>query len=594
MTLTKSDFENYRVNEVLAQSESTFETFSYFSICGDEAKRHENAGDETGAALFRLFGCLSSMYIELNDSNASLKPLWISAEGNRTCIPDDLSEEDLTFLSDIAHVVTELPMRARIADVLWLRKRDHKFARLAYQSYLESLDLENLTHSMKEQVIRAMQIATLLKSSKLLDEAKTLAQQIANSELESGEIPSWHFITVWLAEYDKPAREKYAEQLWNKTTEVELTGDVDFAIRLRERAIEIYKQSKNPDRAKEAQLELVGILANYAVRDAENGDYWFAVHKIEQAIKLLNQANGNKDKFEELHLLLHEYGKKSNENMDWQQTSLEVSEEEQDNLNNLTLSVIESVKGKTLEAALQTLAHFPHQVNYQWARERVEEIKNKSVAYKIMSFRNTNDAGKVISRDFSLATPSYHAATLRHIFFASVIRPAILQITSDHIVDIDALTQIFLKSDFIPENQLRTFVYAILAGFNFEYVSVAHILPPLIENALRTALSSMGIVTSYLDNQLIEQERRLGWILSHPAIKRILGENLLFDLKTILVQDNEDKGLNLRNDMAHGLLTDEAYFQEGEIYSDHHIHIMYLWWFALKLCILVKKTEHKV
>ena len=593
MTLTKSDFENYRVNEVLARTDGQLGDFSYYSICGDEAKQHENAGDETGTTLFRLFNCLSSLYLELSDPKVPLKPMWISAEGKRTCIPDDLYEEELTFLSKIAHIISETPMRARVADVLWLCKRDHTFARLAHQSYLESVDLEKLTHFMREYVIRAMQIATLLNNADLLKRSKCLAQRIADKELESGEIPSWHFMTVGLAQYDKLNRENYADQLWNKATEVELTGDLGFATRLRERAIEIYKESNNPNRAREAQLELVDTLANYAADDAENGDYWSAQIRIEEAIKLHRKISDEREQREKLQLLSNEYGEKSNENMDWQQTTLEVSGKELDDLNNLTRSVIESVKGKTLEVALQTLALIPHQVNQQWAKDRVEEFKSKSIAYKTVSFRTLNDEGKVISREMALATTSHHAALLRHQFFMSVIYPAIHQITSEHNVNAEVLTQIFEKSDFIPEYHLRTFTYALLAGFRYEFVSVAHILPPLIENAFRTVLTSMGVVTSKLNDQLIEQEQPLGWILRRPAIKQILGEDLLFDIKTLLVHDDEDQGLNLRNNVSHGLLTDNAYFQGGEMYNDAHIHIIYLWWLALKLSFLMKKTERQ-
>ena len=593
MNLTKSDFEKYRVNEVLARTENKHGTFSYWSICGDEARRHENAGDETGVALFRLFNCLSSMYFELSDAQSPLKPMMISAEGKRTCVPEDLCEEELKFLSEIVHFVTETPMRARIADVIWLCKRDHTSARLAHQSYLESVDLEKLTHDMREHVIRAMQIATLLKSADLLEEPMSLAQQIADKELESGEIGSWHYMTVWLAQYDKPYRESYADQLWDKATEVEITGDTGFAIHLRERAIEIYKESKNPDRTREAQIELVELLERYAASDAENGDYWSAQIRIEKAIKLHRKISDEKEQREKLQLLSNEYGKKSNENMDWQQTTTEVSGDELENLNRLTRSVIERLEGKTLEEALQTLAYSPHQVSHQWAKERVEEFKSKSISYQIASFRTLNEAGKVINREMALATTSYHAALLRQIIVGSEIGPAIQKINSEHVVDTVALTRIFEKTDIIPKSQLKTFTYAMMAGLNFEFVSVAHILPPLIENALRTVLTSMGVVTSKINSQLIEEEQPLGWILRHQAIKRILGENLLFDLITLLDHSDDDKGFNLRNQVSHGLLTDDAYFQNSEGFIESHIHIIYLWWLALKLSLLIKKTKQQ-
>lgn len=595
MVLTRSDFEQYRVNEVLARKKNTLNHvyLAYYSACGEQIGHYRNIDNEIGVALFSLFHALSSMYMELVDPKNPLRPMWVMADGSQSTTPDDFSDEQLNFLAEIVQDVSEVNMRARIADVLWLRKRDHLFARLAFENYLESVDREHPTHYMKEHVIRAMQIATLLNSAELFGEAKTLAQQIANTELESNEIGSWHFMIVWLAKYDQPARENYADQLWGKAEEVEHAGDLDFAIRLRERAIEIYKESKNPGRKKEAQLELVDILANYAAHDAENGDYWVARHRIELALQLHTRASGNKEQREKLQLHQREYAKKSYDNMNWQQATAELAQENLDQLNAQALQMVESVKGKSLEDALMTLAYFPHQISARTARESAERYKQESAVYRIACAVVFDPAGKIVNRDIPFATASYYAVLTRNLFFQFVIGPAILQITSEHTVDIETLMPILEKSDFIPKDRLRTFAYALIAGLKFEYVSVAHILPPLIENAFRTVLSFMGVVTSRMNNKMIEEEQPLGWILCHPAIKEILGENLLFDLKTLLVKDREDKGLNLRNEMAHGLLRDEAYFQENEEYSDMHTHTMYLWWLALSLCFLIKKVERE-
>jgi hypothetical protein len=59
-----------------------------------------------------------------------------------------------------------------------------------------------------------------------------------------------------------------------------------------------------------------------------------------------------------------------------------------------------------------------------------------------------------------------------------------------------------------------------------------------------------------------------------PDIEATLGEDLLFDLRGILV---EKPGSNLRNRMAHGLMSNAAFYDFPSVY---------LWWLLLKLCCL--------
>ena len=91
---------------------------------------------------------------------------------------------------------------------------------------------------------------------------------------------------------------------------------------------------------------------------------------------------------------------------------------------------------------------------------------------------------------------------------------------------------------------------------------------------------------------MTEKEKSLDFILNHPVIAGILGEDLQFDLITLLLQSEEDGGENLRNHVAHGLLNDTAYFQEdGRFYSMMQKQILYLWWLVLKLCFGIKRAK---
>ena len=71
MTLTKSDFEKYRANEVLARTRwpCMVDIFSYLSTMWGRMQNDIliDAGDETGAALFRAYLlALTSPYLDFD------------------------------------------------------------------------------------------------------------------------------------------------------------------------------------------------------------------------------------------------------------------------------------------------------------------------------------------------------------------------------------------------------------------------------------------------------------------------------------------------------------------------------------------------
>ena len=595
MTLKESNFEEYKVNDVLARIEEPYDALSHQNHFVEEAKRYSESGDETGAELFQLFSALSSMYLDLTDPKEPLQPQWI-LEKHRAPIPDDFKDEQLNFLSDIVDDVTEKNMQARIAEVIWLRKRNHKFARLAHESYLDTVNLENLTHYTQEHVIRAMQIAKQLNDQVLSDRAVQVARQVADMELIAGNVAPWSWlyeqIARHIAEYDQAELERIAELIWQQATNVEQKGDWDFATRLKERSIRIFGLSKNKFWVQESRRELLETLTSYAQRHAENGDYWKAYSSIEQAFEHLKKIDSKNGLREKLHRLLNEYSSKISENMDWQESKITLPQEELDQLNNLTKQVIENIKGKSLEDALLELANFPHAISLSAAQEGAETFLQESVFAQLVSTRSFGRTGKVESRKISFATAGFYATQFRNMYFTFVILPAIQLIVSEHQIETENLYPIFNKSDFIPEHLVKSFTLAMVAGFKQDFFSVAHILPMLIESALRDLLTTLGIVTSKLREDLVEEERSLDWILRHPALQKLLGVNLMFDLLTVLVRDEEMGGSNIRNMVAHGLLPDNVYFQEGESYNEVHRELLYLWWLALKLSFIIQRRQN--
>ena len=133
------------------------------------------------------------------------------------------------------------------------------------------------------------------------------------------------------------------------------------------------------------------------------------------------------------------------------------------------------------------------------------------------------------------------------------------------------------NNPFVPPRREKLFVKGLYAGLTGDFITATHILIPQIENSVRYILSNRGAITSGIDNKNngIQKEDNLNSTLypsKYPQITSIFDEDTLFDLQGLLI---EHSGSNLRNRMAHGLISDDDF--SSSTFS-------YLWWLTLRLC----------
>jgi hypothetical protein len=144
----------------------------------------------------------------------------------------------------------------------------------------------------------------------------------------------------------------------------------------------------------------------------------------------------------------------------------------------------------------------------------------------------------------------------------------------EHGARINDILSIVSHSPFVPPEREYLFAKGLYAGLTGDFFTSTHILIPQIENSIRYLLWRGGKITSGLDNRGIQNEHDLNSTLRRPDVDSIFDEDTLFDLKCLLV---EHAGSNLRNRMAHGLISD------GEFMSPL---MSYVWWLTLRLCCL--------
>lgn len=126
------------------------------------------------------------------------------------------------------------------------------------------------------------------------------------------------------------------------------------------------------------------------------------------------------------------------------------------------------------------------------------------------------------------------------------------------ITDIIILEKITTWSLLYPDNK-DVVIHGIKKHFEKDYISSVYILALQFESLLRRALYLAGVSdtidTTYSKKGGVQQsERTLGSFLKRSEVVKILGPELSMHYRFIFTRDTDLLGLNLRNDVAHGII----------------------------------------
>lgn len=110
-----------------------------------------------------------------------------------------------------------------------------------------------------------------------------------------------------------------------------------------------------------------------------------------------------------------------------------------------------------------------------------------------------------------------------------------------------------------------------------EWFGIAALLLLLCYSAYPGKVKRLETKVKRLENmneEGIEEIKSMHAVLELEGVKESLDEDLIFALNTIFCSKF---GFNMRNNVAHGMLDDQAF---------QSFKALYIWWFALKFCYL--------
>ncbi|MDD2371636.1 MAG: DUF4209 domain-containing protein [Firmicutes bacterium] len=500
----------------------------------------------------------------------------------RSASPNDLDLNDIKILENIYEIINDCELKARIADVLWSVNKSYNHAKDSIDFYLDSARrLEDLSNWWEcfERIQRAHQITLLLGNNKehtekvylyiieLLEKIDTsvitnfpgrlmeLLQEGKYSDSEKYVLLTLKYIEICREQKDYNSERYYLDVLskWYK-----LRNQID---EYRHSIIEI---------AKSHEIEVLEI-----INSDGDSSYILIVHLIEKAIRLYRKVPGMQEEIKRLLDDLSIYKLKVKENL--QSFSHEV------NVKEFVDNILDKFSGIPFVEALIKLSYIQNIPNKDSIKkELIESFEKYPITFLVTQDILDNKGRRIVRMplfdlddEISLEAYMLKEVVNNHIITGQIIIKNIINlIKREHAILEKDLEIIVDDNLFIPIDRKNLYLKGLYAGINGNFMEAIHILIPQLENSLREFAMLCGDVVVTFEDDGKEQVKPLNSILDSGNFCESFEVDWIFNLRSLLT---EKYGSNMRNRIAHGLISDD------EIQSPI---AAYLWWISLRLCCM--------
>jgi hypothetical protein len=568
----------------------------YSSIWHDFSNAARKAIDEGRQAHGKVLWLLAdacSMMLSPQSLNEPFKPFMVM-DGKRSVIPDDLLDSDLTFFAEVIDDVDEPWIKARLCDLVWLRRkpRDVKFALSAIDAYRTiPIDTKTWVRGGRECWARAISLVRMLKSGagdRLNQMESAVVGALLGAQGKDG------FLAVWLADLaagnglGRNDRTNIAQHLEFLAREYEAGGDLHRARSYFKVASDWHERAGDQARSAEMTVAMAESWVREAIANSSSGQpsnlvaatfYEKAIQiyrTIPRAERVIHRVD---DRVSELRAHLNEAGKLSLGEMGMVKTpGVDIGD--------LVENARNAVRGKAPLEALKSLANVFSGANAKDLRSKAIERLRSSPLQALFGASVMSQDGRVIAKRPGMSLGgtlteddevAIRADMIRDygILLSIVVQgdiwPALEVMLLEHRLREADFVTLAEQSPVVPPGRERLFGKALFSGYDRDFVSAIHLLVPQIEHMVRFHLKQAGATTTNLDGKGIENENGLATLMELPEADKIFGEDLAFEIRALFC---DAFGPNLRNELAHGLLDDQACNSVSAIYA---------WWFGLRL-----------
>jgi hypothetical protein len=543
------------------------------------------AGETIRARSLGFLSALCSMQLDPDAKSAPFQPSAWFSDGSSTMRPDALSSDEVALLAGLAGGVRHDLLRARLADLVWLRdrKRGIAFAHMAIDAYrARAIDPERWFLSDGACLRRALQLSLTIRDA-------GRAQAIESA-----------LLAAFRGTAAAPDREPliYLEPLYAErcaANEAEEVGE-SLALLGRERhaAQRFIDAQEMFDHAgrwfaragrKDKQAEMLAMsAAAMAARGDADGTGIGSRHWYTKAIEAYRSVPGpHRDEHAvdaalgALRTKLAEAGRQALGEM----TSIEQHIDLQDP----AAIAVERVRGRAPLPALYAFSMLHPLPNREKAIQHAKAVVADghirhmfptvvlAIDGRAIGRRPGIGAGGEGRAAYEMAEAVKHCFNVCGMTATGMIEPALDAMQLEFNLRYADFLELARLAPLVPRDRAEIVAQGLHAGWCRDYVQAVHILVPQFEHMVRMALKAAGAHTTTHDAEGLDTEVGLSTLIARDEMIPQFGEDLTFTIRSLMC---EQEGPNLRNAVAHGLAG------RGLCEGPYGV---YAWWLVLRLIV---------
>lgn len=525
-----------------------------------EADRTELSEEER--SIFDLLKNIVSLGTKIHNDGIEFHPMFVMADGSRTFSIEDISEDDYLILHSLKLEKMPLILRALIADILWTNKKEFNAAKIAANAYWELFtfwyrDDDNI--GTIDIIRRAVCISAQTKQTLLFEKIQGwfvdfLEEKAANND---------GFFALRVMELFF-GQKNFDVSIFLPVLDDLIDGNSDNIAKV-EQAYKLKTECLFKLKRKEDAIKNNNLLADYYLEFAEKifkKDIQGALRAVNFYQKgiMLYRNNGESDKADAAHKRLVEIQKEIPKIMVPFSVELDIK------------GVIDNLKanmeGLSFEECVIRLTQmFVFEKQEDIKKRVIEEFKDNPISHLFgKSLINAQGQTVLALHPLDIHDPEKDPKLMElHMYQNALekqkvagdiwVKNALIIIRDKFVIDKSMVEFLVKDNPIIPDGRERIFQSGLYMFLNGDYYEALHILAPQVENLFRNIAREVGGLTVTLEKDGSSMEKVLSSILSLPELVDCYDNDILFTFRGLL---NEQAGANIRNEIAHGIISEYA------------------------------------
>ena len=525
-----------------------------------EADRTELSEEER--SIFDLLKNIVSLRTKIHNDGIEFHPMFVMADGSRTFSIEDISEDDYLILHSLKLEKMPLILRALIADILWTNKKEFSAAKIAANAYWELFTLwyrDDDNVGTIDIIRRAVCISAQTKQTLLFEKIQGwfvdfLEKKAANND---------GFFALRVMELFF-GQKNFDVSIFLPVLDDLIDGNSDNIAKV-EQAYKLKTECLFKLKRKEDAIKNNNLLADYYLEFAEKifkKDIQGALRAVNFYQKgiMLYRNNGESDKADAAHKRLVEIQKEIPKIMVPFSVELDIK------------GVIDNLKanmeGLSFEECVIRLTQmFVFEKQEDIKKRVIEEFKDNPISHLFgKSLINAQGQTVLALHPLDIHDPEKDPKLMElHMYQNALekqkvagdiwVKNALIIIRDKFVIDKSMVEFLVKDNPIIPDGRERIFQSGLYMFLNGDYYEALHILAPQVENLFRNIAREVGGLTVTLEKDGSSMEKVLSSILSLPELVDCYDNDILFTFRGLL---NEQAGANIRNEIAHGIISEYA------------------------------------